>query len=222
MRAKILIAMLLLLAIPAIAHERQVIEINNIPYTIVIGSQNEPLYVGDKTGLDFRVSLQDGTPVEALEKTLKLEVSDGTKKLQQDIRAAHGQPGAYKTTLYLTEPITLQYRIFGTIDNTPVNLQFECAHGHGKGPDSNERVKLGENVYRTFKAGGYSCPELKNAVTFPTTNKNMATGAHSTMVHEMIHVDSRWQTTTALILSALALLIAILSLHVGRRKVESA
>src|SRR6476661_9667780 len=74
----------------AFAHQRELFNIGGKDYLLVVGSQNEPIFVDDKSGVDFFAYTPDpkdpmnsqanGTkPVEGLENTLKVIVSAGNK-----------------------------------------------------------------------------------------------------------------------------------------------
>ena len=54
------IAALALWGPPAVAHQRQLIRIGASDYLLVIGFLAEPVFTGDRTGLDLRVVLPMG------------------------------------------------------------------------------------------------------------------------------------------------------------------
>lgn len=172
----------------AFAHQRQLYTIGGQDYLMIIGSLNEPVFVDDKTGLDFRVltpdpsdpmnsNAPDAKPVEGLEKTLKLEVSAGDRKMTQEIEPAFRDPGHYVTAFYPTVATTFSYRIFGTINNTPVNLTFTCTPtGEAGAAAYNSTATVSEGVVRKEVAGGFGCPESRSDAGFPepyTSNAEM-------------------------------------------------
>lgn len=204
------------LLVPALAsaHERQAVQINGKPYLFVVGSLNEPVAVDDKTGLDLRVMNPDpanigdssspkATPVVGLEKTLKVELIAGPTKRVQDLAPAYKAPGAYTSQYYPTVATTISYRIFGTIDNTPVDLLFTCMTGeHGTAEDKTSH-EVSAGVTRVFQTGGFGCPEAKSDLGFPKPSRPIAdipTGTVNTIV------------------SSLALLVALISLLFSWRK----
>jgi hypothetical protein len=146
----------------------------------VIGSQNEPVFVDDKSGVEFFAytpdpkdpmnSQSNGTkPVEGLEKTLKVELSAGPKKKVMQLEPAFRDPGHYEAPFYPTVQTTYNYRLFGTINNTPVNLTFTCnpaGGGEAQGAN-NSTVKISDGVERKGLAGGFGCPESRSDVAFP-------------------------------------------------------
>jgi hypothetical protein len=157
----------------ALAHENHVYRIGAKTYQFTIGSLNEPVAVDDKTGLDFRVvepslSNAEGAPVDGLDQTLKVELAAGGQKRVFSIQPAFGQPGAYRTAFYPTVQTTLSYRIFGTIENIPLDLTFTCnPAGHPRSPDDNNEVKISDQVSRLSKRGAFGCPVAKADMGFP-------------------------------------------------------
>ena len=70
------------------AHE--VREIDDI--TMVVGFLDEPVFVGQKSGLDLRVTHAE-EPVEGLEETLEAEVIFGDETRALELSPAFGEPG---------------------------------------------------------------------------------------------------------------------------------
>ena len=163
----------------AFAHERQLYTIGGQDYLIVIGSLNEPIFVDDKSGVDLRVLTADpnnpmnstaegAVPVEGLEETVQVELGAGnvTKVLQ--LEPAFGEPGAYEAPFYPTVATTLTYRLFGTINNTPVDLTFTCTPtGEAGATADNSTVQVSEGVVRKGIEGGYGCPAPVTDAGFP-------------------------------------------------------
>ena len=121
----------------AFAHQRQLYTIGNQDYLIVIGSLNEPIFVDDKSGVELRVltadpnnpmnsSAEEAAPVEGLDETLQVEIAAGNNTKVLQLEPAFGEPGAYEAPFYPTVATTYTYRLFGTINNTPVDLAFTC------------------------------------------------------------------------------------------------
>ena len=83
-----------------LAHQRQLFNIGGKDYLLVVGSQNEPVFVDDKSGVDFFAytpapkdpmnSQANGTKhVDGLDKTLKVEVTAGAKKKVFNLERQH-------------------------------------------------------------------------------------------------------------------------------------
>ena len=115
------------------AHESRTIADGR--YQIVVGFMNEPVFAGDKSGLEFRVSEvstatptgdeeTDGTPVEGLEETLQAEVIFGDQAMELPLEATWDEPGGYGSVFFPMEPGDYTFRIFGTIGDTEIDESF--------------------------------------------------------------------------------------------------
>lgn len=204
----------LLVALPMVAgaHQRELYNIGGTDYLIVIGSLSEPVMVDDKTGLDLRVMTADPTdatnasakgviPAVGLEKTLKLELIGGDAKKVQDLSPAFGVPGTYKTTFFPTTQSTLTYRVFGTINNTPVDLSFTCnPAGTVAAPEDTTQIPMDDGVMRKFKAGQFGCPQAKSDFGFPGSAMSIHEvhmDAEHHMMESMLHADARSKESTS-------------------------
>jgi hypothetical protein len=170
----------LLVGQSALAHQRSLFSIGGKDYLFVVGSQNEPVFVDDKSGVDFFAYTPDlkdplnsfangSKPIEGLEKMLKVEISAGPKKKVLALEPAFREPGHYEAAFYPTIQTTYNYRIFGNVSGIPVDLTFTCAPGgvaEGNAPD-NSTVKISDQVTRKGLAGGFGCPESRSDVSFP-------------------------------------------------------
>jgi hypothetical protein len=162
------------------AHQRSLFSIGGKDYLFVIGSQNEPVFVDDKSGVDFFAYTPDpkdplnsfatgSKPIEGLEKMLKVEISAGPKKKVLALEPAFREPGHYEAAFYPTVQTTYNYRIFGNVSGVPVDLTFTCAPGgvaEGKALD-NSTVKISDQITRKRLTGGFGCPESRSDVSFP-------------------------------------------------------
>jgi hypothetical protein len=185
---RIAVFALLALVLPAsaFAHEVQVFEINGEQYQFVIGSLNEPLVVDDKSGVDLRITMPEhagmaatdhhaaGGAVAGLEETLKVELIAGDKKKTLDLSPVYNTPGSYKAPFYPTVATTLSYRVFGTINDTPVDLTFSCSPaGHTEAKEDTTRTQISDNVFRVSKTGAYGCPVEKADMGFPEASASI-------------------------------------------------
>lgn len=173
---------LAMLASPLIAsaHAHASYEIGGVQYDFVIGSLNEPLVVDDKSGLDLRVSrggrmtmaedgdmeATGGIPATGLESDLKVEMISGDARKTFDISPVFGTPGTYSTSFYPTVATTFSYRLFGTIEGTPVDLTFTCRQDGAQTADEGEK-QISTGVTQLMKGGGFGCPEPKESYGFP-------------------------------------------------------
>ncbi len=212
----------------ASAHERQLFEINGKQYLVVIGSMNEPVSVDDKSGVELRVYAADPTdpmnssasgvkPVGALEQSLKTDVILGTEKISFPLEAKFRELGAYQAVYYPTVAGMYQYRIYGTIAETPFDVTFSCMAGaHTMSGETNSEVKEYPNgVKRIGQAGMFSCPRERTEVSFPEKPKSAAALTElATDTHDTLHTMGTLAHIVggaSILLSLIALVIAIRS-----------
>ncbi len=166
---------------PASAHERDTFKIGSKYYVLTVGSLNEPFVVDGISGVDLRVSQVSapagsgpnkgtgkGTPVTGLEQTLKVELAAGDKKETLSFDPSDEAPGAYAANFIPTVQTTYSYRIFGTINSSPVDLTFTCVNGEvSETAEDNSQVKVSETITRVNKIGAFACPAPRKAMGFP-------------------------------------------------------
>jgi hypothetical protein len=113
-------------------------------------------------------SAEGAAPVEGLEETLQVELGAGNVTRVLQLEPAFGEPGAYEAPFYPTVATTLTYRLFGTINNTPVDLTFTCTPtGEAGAVADNSTVQISEDVVRKGIEGGYGCPAPLTDAGFP-------------------------------------------------------
>lgn len=109
----------------AAAHEQRDVG----DYTFTVGFLEEPVFTGQKSGLDLRVAQRD-QPVEGLEETLQAQVTFGGQSRDLEISPVFGEPGAYRSVFFPTAAGPYSFRITGDIGGTPVDETFSS------GPDT--------------------------------------------------------------------------------------
>ena len=229
--APLAIAALLMTLSPqlALAHAHYTFQVDGKIYQFAVGSLNEPLIVDDKSGLDLTVTQGGGmptmgpdgdmdgppaagVPVDGLDKTLKVEMIAGGQKKVMDLTPTWGKPGAYKTTFFPTVQTTFTYRLFGTLNNVPVDLSFTCnPAGHTQTPDDKSMVKISDKVMQTLKSGVFGCAEAKSDYGFP--EQSMALNELNTKTQEFESVVSQARSARSLGIGGIA--IALLGLIAG-------
>jgi len=167
---------------PAAAHEHDTFKIGDRQYVFTVGSLNEPIMVDKVSGVDFRAALlgpaiagghsdghrEAGTPGVGLDRTLKVELSAGNKKETLALDPVRNTPGSYAANFIPTVQTTYSYRIFGTIDNQPVDATFSCVTGEvSESAKDTAEVKLSDTVTRIGKVGAFGCPSARKIVGFP-------------------------------------------------------
>jgi hypothetical protein len=125
---------LLMLAAPFVAEAHETRAIADGKYQIVVGFMNEPVFAGDKSGLEFWVTevsmatpgagAEEGAPVEGLEETLQAEVIFEDQTMALPLRAAFDEPGRYGSVFFPAAPGDYTFRIFGAIDGADVDETF--------------------------------------------------------------------------------------------------
>jgi hypothetical protein len=100
----------LLLAAPALAHEARTIN----GFDFEVGLMNEPVFVGDKSGLEFFVN-KDDQPVTGLEKTVTAQVSYNGQTRDLPINARDGADGAYESAFIPTAAGKYTFHVKGTL-----------------------------------------------------------------------------------------------------------
>lgn len=102
--------------------------------TFVVGFLEEPVFSGQKSGLDLRVSRGE-TPVEGLEETLHAEVTFDDQVRALEISPAFGEPGAYRSVFFPTAAGPYTFRIFGEVEGVAIDEEFTS------GPDTFSEVR---------------------------------------------------------------------------------
>lgn len=177
-RLGIATAWVLVAAVPVSAHQRHLLQVGSADYLIVIGSLNEPIYTGDKSGVDLAVWTPDHSapmdsraagvkPVEGLEGTLKLEIKAGPASKVLALKPAYRSPGKYEALFYPTVATTYTYRVFGTIKDAPFDVTFTCSPAGHVQLEDRTPVKLSNAVTRKGIVGTYGCPQPREEAEFP-------------------------------------------------------
>ncbi len=76
--------------------------------------------------------------------------------------------GHYEATFYPTIETTYNYRLFGTINNVIVSLDYQCIPGGPQeGLQENATKQISEGVTLKAQRGGFGCPASRADVGFP-------------------------------------------------------
>jgi hypothetical protein len=224
-----IVAAVLYITTFASAHERDTFKIGDKYYAVTVGSLNEPFVVDNISGVDLRVAqvatpagggknkeTGKGTPVTGLEQTLKVELAAGDKKETLSFEPSDEAPGAYVANFIPTVQTTYSYRIFGTINSSPVNLTFTCVPGEvSETAEDSSQSKISDSVTRLNKVGAFGCPVARNTLGFPEPsltsyelNQNIQNLAATSKL-------ATRQAATAQTLSIVAIVIGLLGLAVA-------
>ena len=134
MLGSLVLSMLLTFIAPLAAEAHETRTIADGKYQIVVGFMNEPVFAGDKSGLEFWVTAvstatpgagaEDGVPVEGLEESLQAEVIFADQTMELPLRAAFDEPGRYGSVFFPSTPGDYTFRIFGAIDGAGIDETF--------------------------------------------------------------------------------------------------
>ena len=114
----------------ALAHERRTLGAGK--YDVVVGWKVEPAYVGEKNAASIRIAKAGTNPAEPVagaEKTLKVEIRQGSQTRTFDLRAVFGQPGYYVADIIPTRDGDYIWTFNGTIGDDKVAEKFDTADG---------------------------------------------------------------------------------------------
>jgi len=171
----------------AFAHQRQLFTIGDKDYLFVVGSLGEPLYIDQKSGVDFSAFWPDPSdpvnsrangskPIEGLENMLKVEVVAGDKNKTFDFEPAFMNPGHYEAPFFPTVETTYNYTLFGVINGTNFKATWTCspagwtcspAEREGTLISNNSTVEISPNVTRKSMMGSFGCPQPLSEAGFP-------------------------------------------------------
>jgi hypothetical protein len=164
----------------AFAHQRQLFTIGDKDYLFVVGSLGEPLYVDQKSEVDFSAfwpdpsdpvnsQANDTKPIEGLENMLKVEVAAGDKNKTFDFEPAFMNPGHYEAPFFPTVETTYNYTLFGDINGTDFRATWTCSPAGGEGTliSDNYTVEVSPNVTRKSMMGSFGCPQPLSDAGFP-------------------------------------------------------
>jgi hypothetical protein len=125
-------AVLAVLVAPStsLAHERRTI--GGGKYDVVVGWDTEPAFVNQRNAAGIRISKAGTNPAEPVigaEKTLQLQMRQGSQSRQFPLRAVFGQPGYYVADVVPTRAGDYVLTFTGSIGADQVNETFDSADG---------------------------------------------------------------------------------------------
>lgn len=126
------VLLLALFAAPSVsfAYERRTI--GGGKYDVVVGWDSEPAFVNQRNAAGIRIS-KSGTnpaqPVTGAEKTLKIQIGQGSQSRTFDLRPVFDQPGYYLADIVPTRAGDYVWTFTGAIGADQVNETFNSADG---------------------------------------------------------------------------------------------
>jgi hypothetical protein len=181
-------ALLALTAGSVAAHEQRTIA----GYDVEVGFIDEPVFVGQRSGLEFFVS-KDNQPVTGMESTVKAEVIKDGQTRQLPITARDGSPGAYESVFIPTVAGPYTFHLTGTMGGQPIDESF------------------------TSSPSGFNEVAESATLQFPIQFPSEAQLVADTQTGK----DAAGQVTIALALGGIGLLVGVIALGValaGRRR----
>jgi hypothetical protein len=175
-------------AAPVLAHEQRQVA----GYSFEVGFIDEPVYVGQRTGLELIVT-KDEQGVEGLEQTLKAQVTKDGKSMDLVLASPEGEAGTYHGIFIPTEAGPYTFHLSGTVDGQAVDESF------------------------TSSATGFDEVQEAAAGQFPVqlpTQADVAAQAQK-------GADASTQATIGIVVGAIGIVLAIVALGVAlasRRK----
>ncbi len=173
------VALATLAVVPALAHEEQ----EMAGYTIEVGFIDEPVFVGQRTGLELVVA-KDDVGVEGLESTLKAQVVKDDASMDLVLASLEGEPGTYHGTFIPTVAGPYTFHISGTIEDQAIDKSFTSSPG---GFDEVQEVSAGQFPVQLPSQADLAAQAQKGA-------------------------DAAGQATIALIVAAIGVVVAIVAL----------
>jgi hypothetical protein len=174
---------LLATASSVLAHEERDVH----GFTFEVGFINEPVFVGDKSGLEFFVHKGDQA-VTGLETALKAEVIQGSAHRDLPIEAREDEDGAYQSVFIPTAAGKYTFHITGTLpDGSSMDESFTSS-------------PAGFNEVQEVAAGQFPVQFPSQAELIAQANKG---------------ADAAGQVTIALALGGVGVLLGVVALGVG-------
>jgi hypothetical protein len=120
-------AALVLLMLPGVVAAHEVRQVGD--YQFVVGMMDEPVFTGQKSGLEFQVTSGE-QPVEGLEETLEAEVTFSGETRALPLTARFGEPGWYQSVFFPTAAGPYTFHITGEVEGQAIDESFTA------GPDT--------------------------------------------------------------------------------------
>lgn len=171
-----------LLASTALGHEER----DFGDYSLEVGFIAEPVYVGDRSGLEFHVT-KDDQPVSGLDETLKAQVINGQQTRDLPLSEREEDPGWYESIFIPTAAGKYTFHLSGSIEGNAIDESFTSS-------------PTGFNEVQEATAGQFPA-------TLPTVTELSAEAKKG--------ADAAGQVTIALVLGGAGLIFGLLGLGVA-------
>ena len=182
------LASLAIAVTPVLAHEQRAIA----GYAMEVGFIDEPVFVGQRTGLEMIVT-KDDKGIEGLEATLKAQVVKDGRTMDLTLASPEGEAGTYHGVFVPTVAGPYTFHVTGTIEGQAVDESFTSS-------------PTGFDEVQNVSAGQFP-------VQFPS-EADVAAQAQK-------GADAASQVTIALVLGGIGIVVGVVALGVAlasRRK----
>jgi hypothetical protein len=154
------------------------------------------------------VTRADGTPVEGLQQSLKVEVTSGADKRTFDLTTVFNQPGSYVARFIPTKSGAYSFRFFGTIEGSQIDERFES------GPGRFDEVKATEDLQ--FPVQVPSNGQLAAEVQQSSTGAEVAEVDDAVTAQDALDRADRAQTI-GLVVGGVGILIGLIGIVLAMR-----
>jgi hypothetical protein len=142
-----------------------------------------------------------------------VELAAGDKKETLSFDPSDEAPGAYAANFIPTVQTTYSYRIFGTINGSPVDLTFTCVTGEvSETAEDNSQLKVSDTITRLNKIGAFACPAPRKNMGFPEPSLSSYELNQNTQDLAAATQRAGKQANTAQVLSIVAIVTGLLGL----------
>jgi len=174
------VAALILALLPALVSAHGGREVGEYEFTV--GFFAEPAFEGQKNGVDLRIADADGEPVEGVEETLEVEITQGDSTLTLPLRTVFETPGRYTADFFPTVPGQYTFRFFGTVGDLEVNESFtsEVDGFNSVQPTEDlqfpQRVASGRELQSAVTGASESAASADDSASSAASRANIALG----------------------------------------------
>lgn len=149
-------------------------------YEFTVGFFVEPAFEGEKNGVDLRVRDHDGEPIEGVDETLEVEVTQADESVVMALRPVFNDPGRYTADFFPTVAGQYTFRFFGAIGDLTVDESFtsEVDGFNSVQPTEDRqfpvRVASGRELQSAVTGATEAATDAEDAATAATTRSNIA------------------------------------------------
>ena len=219
----------------ALAHQNSLLQIGNDFYWFKIGfirgGEETPL-ARERTEFQIYVLRADSKSISAdprsaelvpdIEKNLSAEVIFGNVKKEFKLTSIErtNQPTFYTLSFVPGVEGVYSLRLFGTLDNIPVDMTFTCSSaGHGVVSEQNRlQIKIGAKELK--RSGSFACPISRDQILFPgavSSGQNAGSASQPLSLRERLAPYETQLEVGVVVSGFLAILLSAAAIFRSRR-----